>query len=238
MKRQPIPFWKAAATTGGATLTGTAVWLNAEHVAAGEGWFSPLVFAGIFVTLCAAATPPLAERAVKTGQPAKALVLWLFFALAVSFSLVASITRSSSYRDAQVAETERDNITARLATDAYAIAVADRSIECASGRGPKCREADTQLSQARSALTGATPIRAADPAAERLATMLGISQAAVTLYSPLALPLGLELGGFIFLAIGLSPRATEPAANLSHPRKKARSKHRRAPSRPAVTKDL
>jgi hypothetical protein len=224
-------LWKVAATIGGAALTGTAVWLNAEHVAANEGWLSPLVLAGIFVTLCAAATPPVAERAAKTGQPAKAVALWLFFALAVSFSLVASITRSGGYRDAAVAETERNNITARLVTDAYAIAVADRSLECASGRGSKCREAETHLSQARIALTRAAPIRTADPAAERIATLLGISQATVALYSPLALPLGLELGGFIFLAIGLSPNAPRSNAKVSRPRKKAKSKHRRAPSR-------
>jgi len=232
MRQQPIPFWKAAATTGGATLTSTAVCLNAEHVATGEGWFSPLVFAGIFVTPCAAVTPPLAERAAKTGQPAKAVVLWLFFVLAVSFSLIASITRSSGYRDARVAETERDNITARLATDAYAIAVADRSIECASGRGAKCRKAETQLSQARSALTRAAPPRAAGPAAERLVTMLGISQAAVALYSPLALPLGLELGGFIFLAIGLSPRQ---AVKPRRARASREGGQRRASKRPRST---
>jgi hypothetical protein len=224
MRQQPIPFWKAAATTGGATLTGTAVWLNAEHVAASEGWISALVLAGIFVTLCAAATPPLAERAAKTGQPAKAVVLWLFFALAVSFSLIASITRSGGYRDTLVADVERGNISARLAEDAYAIAAANRSAECASGRGRKCREAETQLSQARSALRLAAPIRAADPAAVRLATLLGVSEAAVALYSPMALPLGLELGGFIFLAIGLSPRDRKPDSLRKRPRKKLNAK--------------
>jgi hypothetical protein len=181
MRQQPIPFWKAAATTGGAALTGTAVWLNAEHVAASEGWVSPLVLAGIFVTLCAAATPPLAERAAKSGQPAKAVVLWLFFALAVSFSLTASITRYGGYRDTQVAEAEQGNITARLAKDAYAIAVADRSAECATGRGSKCRDAQTALIQARTALRLTAPTRVADPAAERLATLLGVSQNAVAL---------------------------------------------------------
>jgi hypothetical protein len=231
MRRQPIPFWKAAATTGGAALTGTAVWLNAEHVAASEGWISPLVLAGIFVTLCAAATPPLAERAAKTGQPAKAVVLWLFFALAVSFSLTASVTRSGGHRDTQVAEVERRNIAARLAKEAYAIAAADRSAECASGRGPKCREAETQLSQARMALNLVAPIRAADPAAERLAALLGVSQTAITLYSPMVLPLGLELGGFIFLAIGLSPRAERPNAKGKQTRKKTKGTSRRPSKR-------
>ncbi len=223
MRRQPIPLWKATATVGGAALTGTAVWLNAEHVAASEGWFSPLVLAGIFVTLCAAATPPLAERTAMTGQPIKAVVLWLFFALAMSFSLTASITRSGGHRDTQVAEIERGNIAAQLANDAYAIAVATRGAECASGRGPKCREAETQLRQARRAFRLAAPIRAADPVAERLANVLGVSQAAVALYSPMALPLGLELGGFIFLATGLSPGSNKPTMRAP-PKTKARAK--------------
>jgi hypothetical protein len=159
----------------------------------------------------------------KTGQPAKALVLWLFFALAVSFSLTASITRSGGYRDTQVAEAERGNSTARLAKDTYEIAAANRRAECASGRGPKCREAETHLSQARNALRLAAPIRAADPAAERVAALLGVSQTAVALYSPLALPLGLELGGFIFLAIGLGPGRDVPAARAKRAKRKSKA---------------
>jgi hypothetical protein len=34
----------------------------------------------------------------------------------------------------------------------------------------------------------------------------------VALYSPLALPLGLELGGFIFLAVGSAPRRRQAEA--------------------------
>ncbi len=227
MRRQPIPFWKAAATGGGAALTGTAVWLNAEHVAATEGWLSPLVLAGVFVTLCAAATPPLAERAAKTGQPAKAATLWLLFAIAVSFSLIASITRSAGHRDVQVAEAERENITARLAREAYEIAVADRRAECASGRGPKCREMETKWSRAREALSLAAPIRSADPAAERFAALLGIGEPTVTLYSPLALPLALELGGFVFLATGLSPRRNLPSIKNKRKKRKVKTAPRK-----------
>ena len=94
---QTTPVWKIAATAGGTALTGAAVWLNATHIAHTEGWGSPLVAAGVIVTLCAAVTPPFAERAAKTGQPAKAVLLWTFFALAVGFSLSASIARSSGY---------------------------------------------------------------------------------------------------------------------------------------------
>jgi hypothetical protein len=96
---QNIPLWRVAATVGGTALTGSAVWLNAEHVAVVEGWHSPLVVAGVIVTICAACTPPLAERAGKSGQWGKAIVLWTFFAFAVAFSLSASIGRSSADSD-------------------------------------------------------------------------------------------------------------------------------------------
>ena len=59
---KPVAYWKIAATAGGASLTGAAVWLNAEHIAHAEGWASPLVLAGVLTTLCASLTPPAAER--------------------------------------------------------------------------------------------------------------------------------------------------------------------------------
>jgi hypothetical protein len=233
MKREPIPLWKVGATAGGAALTATAVWLNAEHVAASEGRFSPLVLAGIFVTLCAAATPPFAERAAKTGQPVKAAALWLFFALAVSFSLTASITRAAGHRDAQVAGFEQNNIKTRLVNEAYETAVANRVAECASGRGPRCRAAEVTLAEARRVLAQAEPIRSADPAARRLAVLLGVSEASIALYSPLALPLGLELGGFVFLATGLSPRSDKRNLGPKRARRRAKSKVRRKLAEPS-----
>ena len=47
--------------------------------------------------------------------------------------------------------------------------------------------------------------------------MLGVQQASVALYAPLLLPLGLELGGFIFLALGLAPRRREEDGTATSP---------------------
>jgi hypothetical protein len=207
---QHTPLWKIAATAGGTALTGAAVWLNATHIAHSEGWGSPLVAAGIIVTLCAAVTPPFAERAAKTGQPLKAALLWLFFGLAVAFSLSASIARSSGYADGKASGTEKANTNATLAAERYQTAKEARTAECATKRGPKCRAADESLSAARNGLATASPVAAPDPGAARLAAVLGIDAGTVRLYSPLLLPLGLELGGFIFLALGLAPRWREP----------------------------
>jgi hypothetical protein len=214
MKSNLIPIWKIAATAGGAALTGAAVWLNAEHVAASEGWASPLVLAGVIVTVCAAMSPPFAERALKSGQWGKGAALWLFFLLAVAFSLTASITRSSGHRDGQVAGGELINVKAALAREAYDSALKARNDECKTGRGPKCRTAEAALDKARNDLAAAPAAKSADPGAQRMAAVLGVSEASVSLYSPLALPLGLELGGFIFLATGLAPRRREKAKKV------------------------
>lgn len=55
MAKTSTPIWKTAATTGGTALTSVAVWMNAQHIAHAEGWGSPLVAAGVIVTLCAEA---------------------------------------------------------------------------------------------------------------------------------------------------------------------------------------
>jgi hypothetical protein len=200
-----LPHWKIASTVGGAALTCAAVALNAQHVAHGEGWDSPLVAAGIIVTICAALTPPVAERCQKDNQPLKAAMLWTFFTLAVAFSLSASIGRAGGHRDLQVADGEAANIRAKVAQEAYAAAQKTVADECAK-RGPLCRKAEATLAMARSQLGAAPAAKAADPGAERIAKVLGMSEASVALYSPLALPFALELGGFIFLAVGLAPR--------------------------------
>lgn len=202
------PLWKIAATIGGAGLTASAVWLNAEHVALAEGWGSPLVVAGVIVTLCAAGAPPAAERAAKTGQPLKAVHIWVFFAVAVGFSLSNSIARSSSYSEAKAASTVHANEIAKLADEAYRAAKQTQAEECKK-RGPRCRGAEEAVAAARTALATAAPMQITDPGAERLAAVLRIEKSTVQLYA--LLPLSLELGGFIFLAAGLAPRRREDA---------------------------
>jgi hypothetical protein len=209
--QESISYWKVGATAGGAALTAAAVWLNAEHIAEAEGWSSPLVLAGALATVCAALTPPVAERCAKQGEWLKAAGLWLFFGLVVAFSLSTSIGRAGGHRDGQVSAGEASNIRAQLAREAYAAAQRTVESECAK-RGPRCRAAEAAVTEARAVLGEAAPVKPADPAAERLAAVLGLPQEKVALLAPLLLPLGLELGGFLFLAVGLSPRRREIVA--------------------------
>jgi hypothetical protein len=249
------PVWKCAATIGGVALTASSLWLNAEHIAHAEGWQSPLVLAGVVVTICAAATPPLAERCQKEGAWLKAICLWLFFAAAVAFSLTASISRTSGHRDNEVATLESGNLRSRLAQEAYRTALECRTA-CRDFGTSGCRKAETALQAARNGLKAASPVRASDPGAQRLAAVLNVSEASIALYSPLVLPIALELGGFLLLAVGLSPRArrhqpenagefrerkisfsSEPAENLNVPQEHIDEKPKKKPGRPKGAKD-
>ena len=213
--RKDIPHWKIAATVGGAALTLNAVWLNAVHIAHAEGWNSPLVAAGIIVTACAAVAPPFAERAAKTGQPLKAVLVWAFFALAVGFSLSSSIARSSGYADGKTASAEKIAQKTRLATEAYAAAKATQEAECGK-RGPKCRAAEGAVTAARNALATTAPVTAADPGAERVAAVLGIQEASVaSTLGPAVLKDALHAGGLQFLYGRYSARML----TCSHPAK-------------------
>lgn len=207
-----MEYAKIIATIGGTALTGAAVWLNAEHVAAVETWESPLVAAGVIVTLCAAVTPPFAERAAKARQPLKAAILWVFFGLAVCFSLSASITRSSDSVADKAGSIETAQRAARIAREKHADLTAQRDAECATGIGANCRSLREQVNSTWSEyerLAKLAPTKSADAGNNRLAAVLRIDPDTVALYVPLFLPLGLELGGFIFLAFGLAPRSRE-----------------------------
>ncbi len=69
----------------------------------------------------------------------------------------------------------------------------------------------------------------------RLAAATGLSAATVALYQPLLFPLALQLGGFFFLAYGLSPRAEAKPKPKARAKAKARSKPRRKPTAEIVS---
>lgn len=215
-----MKYAKIIATIGGTALTGAAVWLNAEHVAAVETWESPLVAAGVIVTICAAITPPFAERAAKARQPLKAAILWVFFGLAVCFSLSASITRSSDSVADKAGSIETAQQAARIAKEKHTDLTAQRNAECATGIGANCRLLREQVNATWSEyerLAKLAPTKSADAGNDRLAAVLRIDPDTVALYVPLFLPLGLELGGFIFLAFGLAPRSRETIETIVTP---------------------
>jgi hypothetical protein len=221
-----IPLMKFVATGVGLALCGVEVWLNAEHIAQVEGWASSLVAAVVVASIGAAAALPLAERAAKAGQIAKAIGLALFFLLMVAFSFTASVDRIGSKRDGEVVSARGDNTRVKLAREAYEAAQRTAKAECEPVRGRKCRAAEEAVTKARESLSAKPAERVEDSMARRIsAAMPFLTAADVELYQPLVLPLGLQLGGFLMLALGLSPRRAEPESKVKRrPRKKAVAK--------------
>jgi hypothetical protein len=205
---------KIVATGTGVALCAVEVWLNAEHIAHIEGWGSSLVAATIAASISAAASLPLAERAAKAGQTAKAAGLVAFFLLMVSFSFTASVARVGGKHDGEVNAAEGSNAKAKLADEAYRDAKQGAAEACTDKtRGSTaCRKATTKLDKARSALAEAPAPKTVDSMADRIAAVLPVTKQQVQTFQPLLLPLGLQIGGFILLALGLAPGKSESDA--------------------------
>ncbi|MGA7329686.1 MAG: hypothetical protein WBX25_35700 [Rhodomicrobium sp.] len=230
-RSNPTPFMKFAATGVGIALCGGDTWLNAEHIARSEGWASSLVVVVILATIGAAIALPIAERCAKTKQPVKAGLLMLFFALMMLFSFSASVGRTGGKRDAETAAARADNTRVVLAREAYAAAQKAQEAECVK-RGPKCRAAEEAVTEARKALSAKPAERVEDSGAERIAAIFpSLTAADVTLYQPLILPFSLQIGGFVMLAYGLSPRR-EPKPE---PKRQKRKRRKKAAAKPAKT---
>ena len=222
-----IPLMKFVATGVGIALCGVEFWLNAEHVAHVEGWASSLVAAVVVASIGAAAALPLAERAAKARQAAKAAGLALFFLLMVAFSFCASVERIGGKRDGETAAARADNTRVVLMREGYEAAQKTAAAECAKSQASrKCRAAEEAVTKAREGLASKPAERVVDSMAVRISAALPFLTAAdVELYQPLVLPLGLQLGGFLMLALGLSPRHREPEPKAKRkPRKRAAAK--------------
>jgi hypothetical protein len=200
---------KVVATGLGVALCGVETWLNAEHIAHAEGWGSSLVTAAIVASIGAAASLPFVERCWKTGQSAKAIGLALFFALMAGFSFTASTARVGGKHDIEVTTAQGDNAKAKIAQDAYEAAKKSASAECAKLRGTACRKAEKRLDEATAALQKAPAPKVEDSMARRIAAVLPVSEKQVQTFQPLLLPLAFQIGGFLFLALGLAPGKPE-----------------------------
>jgi hypothetical protein len=181
---------------------------------------SSLVAAVTAASIGAAASLPLAERAAKAGQWAKALGLVVFFLLMVGVSLTASIARVGGKHDSEVSAVRVENARISLAHEAYETAQRSAEAECATGRGPRCRAAEHTIVEARKALQSAPIKKVDDSMARRIAAVLPVTEQQVQLYQPLLLPFALQLGGFVLLALGLAPAGQiPPARNIGAPEK-------------------
>jgi hypothetical protein len=207
-RQSPAPLDKIVAVVFALPLIAAETGLNAEHLAASEGWASTLVLGAVGATLAAAAALPIAERALAKGYRIKAFGLGVFFALMLAASFSNSVGRVGGKHDGDVSSAKGHNAKMALAQEAYTAAQKTVADECTK-RGPKCRKAEDAVKSAREAFAAIPAAKVEDPMARRLAAASGLSEATVALYQPLLFPLALQIGGFFFLAYGFAPAKTE-----------------------------
>lgn len=205
-RQRPTPLDKIVAVIAAIPLVAAETGLNAEHLAASEGWMSTLVLGAVGATLAAAIALPIAERALARGYWFKAIGLGLFFVVMLAASFSTSVGRVGTKHDGDVSSAKGHNAKMALAQQAYDAAMKTVEDECKK-RGPLCRKAEAAVTDARAALAASPAAKVEDPMAKRLAAASGLSEATVALYQPLLFPLALQIGGFFFLAYGFAPAA-------------------------------
>ena len=212
-----------------------------------SGWYSWTHFHDVTAPIAVAVGAGMLHFAEVSWHERKRLRA-LFFGglalLAALISLTGVVSRTGSVADATLQARQSENLPrqqAQLALDeakaAHKAAEAAAGAECSSGRGRRCtaledREAAARkrVDDARVGLAGAGAHTAEDPLARRLAALLpGVSEGAIQLYLPLALPVWLELSGLLLVSFGLAPhRKVQPIA------RRAKRKKKRAPRRPVT----
>lgn len=215
----PSHTWKAVATAFGVSLAGVEVVLNASFTANGGSLTQPMVIASVIITAAGASALPIAMRAWSTGSRGLAMLLGgMFLPLALAISFTSALERSGDRRDTELAAHRASNRQESLAQQTYADALRTKNRECTDRKdgSPICRSSERALAAAATKLDGritTTAQKVEDGMAHRLATVLffmGVNEEGVQLYVPLLTPAALLLGGFLFLAIGLSPAPETP----------------------------
>jgi hypothetical protein len=233
--------WALAAIAGGVTLTAIEV-VGAVGYLVSQNQPSYLVAGGAVVTVVAAILPILAGRCWRGGRYALAVMLYLAMVPALSVILCAAIERTGGAKD--TADRDRQAIAQKieLARDAVKDAKADvvaaeakATAECATGRGPKCLQLEAKVEAARKRVEAArgevaqAGVVPKDPMASRLAAVLPVSEAAISLYQPLILPLAISITGLLLITVGAhSPRRRKVQKRMG--RRKRRPQPKLPPS--------
>jgi hypothetical protein len=143
-----------------------------------------------------------------------------------SDSSSTAVDRLGGKRDGEVTAARSENERSQLAREAYDAAQKTAEAECVSGRGKRCRAAEEAVARARDGLSTIPVKRAEDSMATRISAVVpGLSVQQVEIFQPLLLPMGLEVGGFLMLALGLSPKRREP-----EPQVQAKPKAKKKPT--------
>jgi hypothetical protein len=209
-----LNMYKLVSTIFGCMLAAVEVLLNSAAAAKNGDWFQLGVIATAIITAAGAAAIPIAERAWQNGSRVKSLALvFLFFPLVLALSFTSGLERTSSQKDAKLAANVASANKSKVAQATYDVALAARERECHGRRNgtTACKRAERALLRITSTTVANITGMAQgfeDGASRRLAaalSFLGANEDNVRMWLPFVMPTALLLGGFLFIAIGISP---------------------------------
>jgi hypothetical protein len=150
----------------------------------------------------------------------------VLFLLLAGFGSLATIYgtlgRQADARDTKVGTALAENRTLQLRSEALDTAKADAKRECVSGVGQRCTNANARVDKLVGEMASLRTV-SPDPRADTIADLLWLIasldkarvRAIVAAVDPLVLPLFLELGSILFIAIAWPHRRTAIAVQLS-----------------------
>ena len=230
----------------GALLVATDTGLNTEYLYDQEKAITSLVLAAPVAALAAAASLPAMEQAFQIRHYAKGFGFLLLAIVLGAFSLSASFDRTSSGLDAKQAigrssnelrsialaklneaQVDRRNAERRIKDEAHPSCNWPRYLKTKGcpkwGRAmADLKDARQRIAEARADLKKHQVSVIVDPAGKRVSAMLGIKQESYNRWQPILLPVGLQLGGLLFIWLafsGSSPRQDDPPMPELSPRK-------------------
>lgn len=230
--------WAVAAITGGVVLTAIEV-LGAVGFLISQDQPSYLVAGGAVVTCVAAILPILAGRCWRDGRWVLATLLLVAMVPALSVIFTAAVERTGGAKDNanqdRQAIAQRIELTRSAEKEAKADVIADEAAakaECATGRKAKCLGLEARADQSRKRLEAARDAVAKagvvpnDPMASRIAAVLPVSEAAISLYQPLVLPLSISALGLLLITAGA--HKPKPRKRKAKGRKRGRKRKPKA----------
>ena len=219
----------------GLALTGYSAWASWHH---SHDVIGPLAAVSAAVLLA------LAEYAWHDRQKLRVVLLGLLGLAAAVLSGSVVLDRVATTNEARLHKTRSENLPrvearkaletaeARLAAAEAAVLAETRDGGCGNVcRGFKkvAEAASIQVAEARTKLVALGAHTAEAPAAQIIASVFGVTPLAYQLFTPLALPLWLELAAPAVLAYGFAPR---PKRKRAKRKAKPRRKKKAAPKPP------
>lgn len=249
----PMPFAIAALGTGVA-LAGTDTWSNVEFILQSEKGLTSLVAAVPVASVAAMLALPAARMAWRAKKRFEAILLGVVLVAATTFSLSATLDRTSQTREAQMAERRSSNMAATLARQSLEDAKADVArfeAEAAAERsrggcGPICKSWEAKAEAARQRVAEAMAQvriagaeRAVDTLAASVAYFLPVSERTVATVQPMLLPAVMYLGGLGFIGVGAGALLDRPKKRKAPVKRRRRTTAKpRRPAGPAVAANV